>query len=59
MRIAAVSDGQRDWVGVVDEDAGKIREVMINGARDADPAIFTVTPERPSKNRGLANTIIR
>lgn len=53
MRIAAVSDGQRDWVGVVDEDAGKIREVMINGARDADPAIAVIEALAAGEEPGL------
>ena len=39
MRIATVTDGQRDWLGVVDADAGTVREVTVDAAGFSDPAI--------------------
>jgi len=50
MRIATVTDGQRDWLGVVDEDAGTVQEVNAAEAGVSDPAIgFIIALEAGSK----------
>ena len=50
MRIATVTDGRRDWLGVVDEDAGTVQEVTVAAAGFSDPAIgFIVAIEAGSK----------
>ncbi len=50
MRIATVADGQRVWLGVVDEDAATVQEVTVAAAGVADPAIgFIVALEAGSK----------
>jgi len=43
MRIAAVTDGQRNWLGVVDADAETVQEVTVPASDFADPAIGFIT----------------
>lgn len=42
MRIAAVNDGNRDWLGLLDKEGGSVREIQIDRGTEADTAIALI-----------------